>query len=89
MDLVTLIAIVAAPAGEPVIWQKQTPAERCEVVSARIRTERPGTVAWCRSELRPSRISDELQSNAAIESVPDGMDGLGMPGQRSIPGIGR
>ena len=89
MELVTFIAIVAAPAGDPVIWQKQIPAARCELAGSSVRRKWPGSVAWCRSELRPRRISDELPRATATEHIPDGFDGLGMPGQRHIPGMGR
>lgn len=89
MDLVTFTAIVTLSTGKPHIWRSRVPAERCEQGSAEFRRERPGSVAWCRSELRPRRISDELPKAEPVEYLPDGMDGLGMPGQRRAPGMGR
>lgn len=38
------------------------------------------TIVWCRSELEPRRLSDELPVEG--EYVPDAMDMLGMPGDR-------
>ena len=37
-------------------------------------------------QLQPRRLGDEIALPADDEYVPDGMDGLGMPGQRGIPG---
>ncbi len=82
MDLVTFTAIMTLSTGQPYIWRMQVAAETCEEGSARIRRERKDVVAWCPAEIRPLRISDELQKSGSAEYVPDAMDALGMPPRR-------
>jgi hypothetical protein len=81
MDAVTLI-IIASMSGRPLIMQRSVPESRCEARADLARARMPTALAWCRSELRPRRMTDELPKPAAVEYLPDGLDSLGMPSGR-------
>jgi hypothetical protein len=85
MDAVTLYAIATLANGAPGVIKHQIPADRCEPYARYSRVQHPTAMVWCDSELDPPSafIGDHVPRENVVDYLPDAIDSLGMPPDRS------